>query len=130
MDARILIVDDDELTRESLRVNLELRGYVVETVANGKDAIDIVKRESFNLALLDVHLADMTGIGILDVINEVDPRMIKLIMTGFPTPQSKERSEISGADGFITKPFDMEDLLTKIEELLEEQCGETRNDEE
>lgn len=130
MDARILVVDDDELMREALKVNLEHRGYVVETVDNGKDAIDIVKREFFNLALIDVHLADMTGIGILDVVNEVNPRMIKLIMTGYPTPESKERSDSGGADGYITKPFDMEDLLTKIEELLMEQCEEIRSGEE
>lgn len=130
MDARILVVDDDELMREALKVNLEHRGYVVETVDNGKDAIDIVKREFFNLALIDVHLADMTGIGILDVVNEVNPRMIKLIMTGYPTPESKERSDSGGADGFITKPFDMEDLLTKIEDLLMEQCEEIRSGEE
>lgn len=130
MDARILVVDDDELTREALKVNLEHRGYTVKAIDNGKDAIDIVKREFFNLALIDVHLADMTGIGILDVVQEVNPRMIKIFMTGYPTPEIKERSEIGGADGYVSKPFDMEDLLDRIEELLFKQQEEMSKNEE
>ncbi len=72
----------------------------------------------------------MAGMKLLDVIEETDPLMIKLVFTGYHTPESEKMSKERGADGYITKPVSIEDLLTRIDELLFKKEEETNNREE
>jgi DNA-binding NtrC family response regulator len=113
--ARILVVDDDESIRTVFRVNLERRGYFVDTAEDGEAAIQLIRDGDYNLALIDIRLPDMEGIELLDVIDEELPGMIKIIVTGFPTLQNAIEAVNRGADGYILKPVKIETLLEVIE---------------
>ena len=129
-NARILVVDDDESIRTVFKINLEERGYFVETAETGEEALAKTKAEFYNLALIDIRLPDMEGTELLIAIGKSVPEMVKLIVTGFPTLQNAVEAVNMGADGYVLKPVDMDGLLSLIEELLERQREEKRYSEE
>lgn len=119
--ARILVVDDDESIREVFKMNLETQGYIVETAATGKEAIDKISSEFYNLALIDIRLPDMDGIDVLSAIEDTNPMLIKIIVTGFPTRKNAINAVNKGADGYLLKPVNMDKLLEVVEKHLKKQ---------
>jgi DNA-binding NtrC family response regulator len=119
--ARILVVDDDESVRNVLKTILEGEGYTVDTAENGKGAIEKTKTNSYNLALIDVRLPDMEGTKLLAAINETSPKMVKIMVTGYPSMRSAIEAVNKGADGYILKPIKIENLLNTIKEHLQTQ---------
>ena len=119
--ARILIVDDDESIRITLATILEEKGYVVETAKSGKEAIEKSQAEFFNLALIDIRLPDMEGTKLLTAMKETTPRMIKVIVTGYPSLQNAVEAVNRGGDAYILKPLKIEKLLSTIKEHLQKQ---------
>ena len=119
--AGILIIDDDAGIRKTLSKILEREGYVVKGVENGKQAIEASKEEFFNVALIDIRLPDIEGTKLLDKLKETEPKMVKIIVTGFPSLQNATDAVNEGADGYILKPFDVKELLTMIENHLKKQ---------
>jgi DNA-binding NtrC family response regulator len=91
--ARIIVVDDDEGIRKTLATILEEIGYVVDTVENGKEAIERSNAEFYNLALIDIRLPDMEGTKLLTAMKETTPEMIKIIMTGYPSIKHRQRPQ-------------------------------------
>lgn len=121
--ARILIVDDEESIRKVLATILEEEGYFVDTAKNGKEAIEKSEANFYNLALLDIRLPDMEGTELLIAMRETTPKMIKVIMTGYPSLHNAVKAVNKGADAYILKPFDIDDALRTIKEQLERQQG-------
>ena len=119
--ARILVVDDDEGIRKVLKAILEEEGYVVDTAENGKEAIRKSNATFYNLALIDIRLPDMEGTKLLNAIKETTPKMVKIIITGYPSLQNAIEAVNKGADSYILKPFDMVNVLNKIREHLKKQ---------
>lgn len=119
--ARILIVDDEESIRKVLATILEEEGYVTEIVKNGKEAIEKSEAEFYNLALIDIRLPDMEGTKLLSAIGKTTPKMVKIIMTGYPSLQNAVEAVNKGADAYILKPFKIEDVLKMIKEELKKQ---------
>jgi DNA-binding NtrC family response regulator len=119
--ARILIVDDDETIRKSISTALDEKGYLAETAENGRTAIRKSEKKVYNLALIDVRLPDMDGVQLLTSLKETTPKMVKIIITGYPSLQNAVEAVNKGADGYIVKPIKMEELLTMIEEHLRKQ---------
>ena len=119
--ARILVVDDNEGIRKVLKTILEEEGYVVDTAENGKEAIDKSNAKFYNLALIDIRLPDMEGTKLLNAIKETTPKMVKIIITGYPSLQNAIEAVNKGADAYILKPFDMDNVLNKIREHLKKQ---------
>ena len=119
--SRILIIDDQETIRKSLKLALEREGYLVETAENGREAIRKSKEEFYNMALVDLRLPDMDGIELLTKMRETVPKMVKIIITGYPSLENAIEAVNRGADGYIVKPYTMEDLLRKIKEHLQKQ---------
>jgi len=119
--SRILIIDDQESIRKSLKLALEREGYVVETAENGREAIMKCKEEFYNLALVDLRLPDMDGIELLTKMRETVPKMAKIIITGYPSQENAIEAVNRGADGYMVKPYAMEELLRKIKEQLQKQ---------
>ncbi len=97
---------------------LEDKGYSVEAVENGKKAINICKKVSFDVALIDVILPDVKGTDLLPTLQEIQPKMVKIIITGYPSIENAAKSVNEKADGYIIKPFDPEKLLEMIERLI------------
>ena len=119
--ARILVVDDDESIRKTLRAILEEKGYVVDTAENGKEAIEKSKTKFYNLALVDIRLPDLEGTKLLAAIHETTPKMVKIIITGYPSLQNAIEAVNKGADAYVIKPFNMESVLNTIKEHLKKQ---------
>jgi len=119
--ARIIVVDDDEGIRKTLATILEEIGYVVDTVENGKEAIERSNAEFYNLALIDIRLPDMEGIRLLTAMKETTPKMIKIIMTGYPSLQNAIEAVNKGADAYILKPLNIDSVLNTIKEHLKKQ---------
>ncbi len=117
----ILIVDDDSSIRKVLSAILEEKGYNVETVENGRKAIEKTKTKFYNLALIDIRLPDMEGTALLTEIKENLPKMVKIMITGYPSLQNAVEALNNGADAYIIKPIDIDKALSTIEEHLEKQ---------
>ena len=112
--ARILVIDDDEGIRRVLSTVLEDAGYLVDTAKDGEDALQRAATTTYDLALIDIRLPDMDGTKLLVKLNESTPRTAKIVVTGYPTLQNAVQAVKKGADGYITKPVDMERLLENI----------------
>jgi len=119
--ARILVVDDDESVRKVLSLILEEEGYVVDTAENGKEAIEKSESKCYNLALIDIRLPDMKGTKLLTAMKETTPKMAKIIITGYPTLKNAIETVNKGADAYILKPFNMDNILETIKEQLKKQ---------
>ena len=119
--ARILVIDDDATVRRSLEVTLKNNGYDVNVAENGREAIKKSKTKLYNLALVDLRLPDMDGIELLTSMREAVPKTVKIIITGYPSQENAIEAVNRGADGYIVKPYSMEDLLRKIKEQLQKQ---------
>jgi len=119
--ARILVVDDDESVRKVLSLILEEEGYIVDTAENGKEAIEKSESKFYNLALIDIRLPDMEGTKLLTAMKETTPKMVKVIITGYPTLKNAVEAVNKGADAYILKPFNMDNVLETIKEQLKKQ---------
>jgi len=119
--ASVLIVDDDASIRKTLSKILEKEGYLVETVENGQQAIKASNKRFFNVALIDIRLPDMEGTKLLERLKEHEPKMVKIIITGYASLQNAIEAVNKGADGYVLKPFDATELLAMIEKHLEKQ---------
>ncbi|MCD6445973.1 response regulator [Candidatus Bathyarchaeota archaeon] len=128
--SRILIVDDDENIRKVLTKILEDEGYLVEAVGTAKEAIKITKKKFYNLALIDIRLPDMEGVKLLTKIKDTVPKMRKIIITGYPTINNAIEAVNKGADAYILKPFNVDDVLKIISEQLKKQKEEKKYSQE
>ncbi len=128
--ARILIIDDDDNIRKVLQTILEDEGYLVETATTGTEGIEKSKTSFYNLALIDFRLPDMEGIELLSKLRPTTPKMRKIMVTGYPTLQNAVSAVNNGADAYVIKPFDVEKLLTSIQDQLRRQAEEKKYSEE
>ncbi len=119
--ARILVIDDDESVRKVLAMALEDKGYIVDVAKDGKEAIRKSNATFYNLALVDIRLPDMDGVALLTAMKETTPKMVKIILTGYPSLENAIEAVNKGADGYILKPVNMEKLLSTVEEHLKKQ---------
>ena len=128
--ARILIVDDDESIREVLTAILRDEGYIVEAVDTGEKAIQATQQKFYNLVLIDIRLPDMEGTKLLTKMKDTVPKMVKIIITGYPTLQNAIEAVNKGADGYIVKPINIEETLKIIREHLKKQEEERKYSEQ
>ena len=115
---RILVVDDDVGIRTVLKAILEDQGYLVDVAENGKEAIEKSNRHFYHMALIDVRLPDMEGTELLSAMRETTPKMLKIIITGYPTLHNAIEAVNKNADGYIIKPLNMPKLLKTLHEHL------------
>jgi two-component system response regulator AtoC len=123
--ARILVIDDEESIRRTVSMTLEHAGYVVDTAENGKQAIEKAAANFYNLALIDIRLPDMEGTELLTKLRETTPKMVKIILTGYPALQNAVTAINKGVDAYLIKPVNTTELLRLIKEHLDKQKHET-----
>jgi DNA-binding NtrC family response regulator len=128
--ARILVIDDDEDIRKSISAVLQEKGYLVDTAENGRAAITKSEVAPYNLALVDIRLSDMNGVQLLTALKETTPKMVKIIITGYPSLENAIEAVNKGADGYIVKPIKMDELLSMINEHLKRQKETVKYSEE
>lgn len=128
MKSKILIVDDDAGIQKALVKFLSLHGYTVESANDGAEAIEKFKTTPFNLVLSDLKMPTMTGIELIHRLKEIHPRVSLLIMTGFATIETAVEAIKAGAFHYITKPFQLDDVLLLVEKALKFQKLEGDNE--
>lgn len=115
---RILLVEDEESLRESLKLNLELEDYEVVATDNGKDAIKYFHEQHFDLAVLDVMLPEVDGFQICEQIRLTNMDMPVIFLTAKDAASDRIAGLKRGADDYITKPFNLEELLLRVSNLI------------
>ena len=118
---RVLVVDDDDAILKSVATILQLKGYDVDTAETGRQAIEKSQSQFFNLALLDIKLPDMEGTALLVKMHQTTPRMMKIMLTGYPSLENAVAALNLGADAYLLKPVNPKDLLKVVEEKITEQ---------
>jgi DNA-binding response OmpR family regulator len=117
----ILVVDDDQAIRSTMKTILEDEGYRVDLAATGKEAIEKTNNVNYNIALLDIRLPDMEGVELLKLMKPSIPRTRKIMVTGFPSVQNAVAALNKNADAYLIKPVELDELLAQVRQQLRSQ---------
>ena len=121
---KVLLVEDDNLTRTVLGQFLRANGYEVELAENGAQAISLFKEDKFDLVVSDVIMPNVNGWDLSDRINSISPDTPILLMTAYAAVQVQSRQAQSRAmPEVILKPLVLTDLLSKIQDILEQKIS-------
>ncbi len=113
-----MLVEDEENLHEALRLNLELEGYDVTSAFDGASAIRAVQSEFFDLIILDVMLPEMDGIHVTETIRISNNEVPILILSAKNSSADRVLGLKKGADDYLTKPFNLEELLLRVNKLI------------
>lgn len=116
--ASLLIVEDEESLREALKLNLELEDYEVTTAETGSGAIKAVKQEYFDLIILDIMLPEIDGITVCENIRTQNNDVPILFLSARNSSNDRIEGLKKGGDDYMTKPFDLEELLLRVDKLI------------
>jgi two-component system alkaline phosphatase synthesis response regulator PhoP len=114
----ILLAEDEENLHEALKLNLELEGYEVTSAFTGSITLQKVQQEYFDLLILDVMLPDIDGISITETIRVQNNDVPILILSAKNTGADRVLGLKKGADDYLTKPFNLEELLLRVQKLI------------
>jgi DNA-binding NtrC family response regulator len=118
---KILVVDDEVGVRELCQRILKKKGYVVHLVENGAEALEILQKNKYDLAIVDLKMANVDGMEVLKEVKENYPETDVIIITGFGTIRSAVEAIQQGAANYLPKPFDIEELHGMIRDCLQRQ---------
>jgi CheY-like chemotaxis protein len=117
-DAKILVVDDEPILRGAIRFELEKEGAIVSEAGGGREALEQVKNGAFHLVLSDLRMAEGDGVELLENIKKLDPMTpVVMLITGF-ADLNAESAYQKGCAGFVSKPFDPEELVRLVARAL------------
>jgi DNA-binding NtrC family response regulator len=117
---RILIVDDESDLRNLLNHVLTQAGYEVVEAPGGEEALNILQRETFDIALLDIQMPNINGIQVLKYLQKNSPSTKAIMLTGYAGLKNAMEAKQFGATDFINKPYNIEDILATVERLVNE----------
>jgi two-component system, OmpR family, alkaline phosphatase synthesis response regulator PhoP len=116
--ASVLLVEDEENLHEALKLNLELEGYDVTSAFDGAAALKALQAEYFDLLILDVMLPEMDGINVTETIRISNNEVPILILSAKNSSADRVLGLKKGADDYLTKPFNLEELLLRVHKLI------------
>src|ERR1044072_4696253 len=116
--ASILLVEDEENLHDALKLNLELEGYEVTSAMDGAAALKALQEEYFDLIILDVMLPEMDGITVTETVRLSNNEVPILILSAKNSSADKVLGLKKGADDYMTKPFNLEELLLRVDNLI------------
>jgi len=125
---RVLIVDDEERFRETTATILTKRGFAVQAVGSGIEAIDEIKKDDFDVVVLDVQMPGMDGNEALREITKIKPQLPVLMLTGQGTPASAREGLRDGLFDYLTKPCAIDLLAQKIREGFSSEAATPRRE--
>jgi DNA-binding NtrC family response regulator len=117
---KLLVVDDEAIVGKRLKPSLEKHGYDVETLGNGRSAIERIGEKDFDIIITDVRMDDVDGMQILEHVMAKSPFTKVIIITGYATVELAREALVKGAFDFIAKPFKPSDLRVIIEKAEKE----------
>lgn len=115
---RILLAEDEQSLSDTIKLNLELEGYKVQVAPDGKKALKTFRGERFDLVILDVMLPEMDGFTVCEAIRLENTRIPVLFLTAKHASADRITGLKIGADDYLTKPFNLEELLLRVQNLL------------
>jgi two-component system response regulator PilR (NtrC family) len=118
----ILIVDDEQSYRQLLSLVFEGDGHLIRTAINGKDALEQMRADRADVIISDVRMPDMDGIELLSRVRESFPDVGVVLMTAFASVETAREAFKLGADDFVQKPFDVEELKLIVKKTIEKQA--------
>ena len=116
--ARILLLEDDAILSETLGELLVLEGYEVEFAGDGKRVLDLTSAQSFELMLFDVNVPDYNGFELLEMLRDAGNKTPCIFLTSLSDIASLSKGFAVGADDYLKKPFDFDELLVRISAIL------------
>lgn len=119
MAESILVVEDDQLMLAALEILLEDEGYAVTTASSGIEAIELAKKQQFDLVISDVQMAEMDGIETLSNVKQQQPSTRSIVITGYASPDVPIQAIKMGVDDYILKPFDDRQFVASVKRCLE-----------
>lgn len=114
----ILLVEDEDSLREALKLNLTLEKYMVTAVASGKDALKAFKEEYFDCIILDIMIPDIDGLQVCESIRLQNDMVPILFLSAKSASADRVLGLKKGGDDYLTKPFNLEELLLRVEKLI------------
>ena len=124
---RLLLIEDDELLASGLLVALRRAHYTVEHVGNGLDAVAALRDNPFDLAVLDLGLPGLDGIGVLEAVRAAGKTLPILILSARDAMRDRVAGLDLGADDYLVKPFELDELLARLRVLARRQQGRPVN---
>ena len=124
---RVLVVDDEESLRFFLTRGLKKAGYGVDAAASGQEAIERLSEVSFDVVLSDIVMPDVSGLDVLGAVHEMDKDAVVILMTAHGTVENAIDALRLGAFDYLTKPFEMQELLVRIDRGLDRRSVEREN---
>jgi len=118
MAVPILVVDDEQNFLDLLIRILGKRGFEVKTALSGTEALRLLEQDSFDLALLDIRMGPINGIQLLEEIKGRKPRIKAIMMTAYPTIETRMQAFEKGASAYLTKPVDLKELVDTMNSLV------------
>ncbi len=115
---RLLLVDDEVSFVNVLSKRITRRGIDVTSAYSGSEAIQIFRRQEFDVVVLDLKMEDMDGIEVLKIFKKMDPEITVIMLTGHGSEKSAREGIKFGAFDYLTKPYEFEDLIQKIKEAI------------
>ncbi len=119
MAHRILVVDDEQIIRDSISFILKKEGYTIEEAANGKAALDKITEQPYDVVITDIEMPVMQGIELLERVMQISPQTIVIIITAYGSLETAIAALRAGASDYILKPLEFDELLIKMKRLLE-----------
>ncbi|MDQ7785444.1 MAG: response regulator [Desulfomonilaceae bacterium] len=113
-DPRVLIVDDEQRFRSTMARLLSARGVEAKTAGSGMEALEIMKQESFDVAIVDVKMPEMNGIDLLREMKKIDRAVEVIIMTAYASVDTAKAILERGAYDYMLKPYAVDELVEKI----------------
>jgi two-component system, OmpR family, alkaline phosphatase synthesis response regulator PhoP len=114
----ILLVEDEENLHEALKMNLELEGYMVTSAFDGLQAMKAVQNEYFDLIIMDVMIPELDGFNVTQNIRLTNTEVPILILSAKGSSEDRVTGLRKGADDYLTKPFNLEELLLRVQKLI------------
>ena len=114
----ILIVDDEENVSKLLKKIFIKEGYRAHTAASGVEALNIIDSNEIDVIITDIKMPGISGIELLKKVNEIDPSILFIIITAFATLDTAIEALRMGAKDYITKPFDLEEIISSVKKIL------------
>ncbi len=124
---KILIVDDEEIMRESLSVWLVKDGYTVATAASGEEAVQKAREHEFAICFVDLNMPGMGGLQVIQQIRELNPQASVIVVTGYPTVTTAIKAIKEGAQEYIVKPCNPQDISLLVDRIIKVKQLEREN---